>query len=361
MDWRSFFYGCGFILILFLYVPIRVNKKHASHHNFSVYMERYNKSYSNDTVYHHRYKNFMDASRAVDKLNKMRQHNSSAIYGLSKFSDMSKDEFKDQYLQDDLPQRISGHKLNTFKGDSSEEVDVVRRRVNRRRHKRGTVTTAKSIPLKVDWRESGVVTKINNQKSCGACWAFSTIQNMESMYAIKYQKLLKLSVQQAIDCARYSNQGCDGGDDCTFLEWLHDYKVKVYSEEVYPLHLKTEVCKIANDSFYVQVDAFDCDSFIDQEEYILQAIATIGPVAVAVNAISWQYYLGGVIQFNCGGDFDLLNHSVQLVGYDLTAEIPHYIARNSWGEDFGDKGYLYLAMGDNLCGLANEVSAMTVL
>lgn len=85
-----------------------------------------------------------------------------------------------------------------------------------------------------------------------------------------------------------------------------------------------------------------------------------GPVAVAINAISWQNYLSGVIQYHCDASLNFLNHAVQIVGYDLSAEIPHYIVRNSWGEDFGDGGYLYIAVGKNLCGLANEVATVTL-
>lgn len=100
---------------------------------------------------------------------------------------------------------------------------------------------------------------------------------------------------------------------------------------------------------------------VDHEDIILQAISTKGPVAVAINAISWQHYLGGVIQFHCNGSPMLLNHAVQIVGYDLTADIPHYIVRNSWGKDFGDAGYLYVAIGKNMCGIANEVTILNVL
>ncbi|KAF5294526.1 hypothetical protein FQA39_LY13380 [Lamprigera yunnana] len=355
MNWQNFLCGAGLILMLFFYIPFRINKFPTSEYDFLKFMQQYNKTYKNDTVYKHHYNNYLNSAGAIYKLNEMRIHNLSAIYGLTKFSDMSREEFKQLYLQKNLPRRIKKRKLQDVQKGGSEELS----QEHTYRHKRAAIKN--NIPLKIDWRDNKVVTKVNNQKSCGACWAFSTIENMESMYAIKYNKLVTLSVQQAIDCAQYANQGCNGGDDCTFLQWLEDYKIKVYLEKAYPLHLKNEVCKTTNDSFYVQIDKFDCDSFLDQEEYILQAIATIGPVAVAVNAVTWQYYLGGVIQFNCGGEFDLLNHSVQLVGYDLTTDIPYYIVRNSWGEDFGDKGYLYIAVGSNLCGLTNEVSALTVL
>lgn len=91
-------------------------------------------------------------------------------------------------------------------------------------------------------------------------------------------------------------------------------------------------------------------SLVGNENDILRLLAYHGPVAVAVNALTWQYYIGGVIQFHCsGGPYDI-NHAVQIVGYDRTAPTPHYIVRNSWGTAFGNKGYLYLAIGSNVCG-----------
>lgn len=94
---------------------------------------------------------------------------------------------------------------------------------------------------------------------------------------------------------------------------------------------------------------------------MLYSLAFHGPIAVAINAVSWQNYLGGVIQYHCNSSEYFLNHAVQIVGYNLNAEIPHYIIKNSWGENFGDKGYLYIGIGKNLCGLANEVIAVDVL
>lgn len=96
------------------------------------------------------------------------------------------------------------------------------------------------------------------------------------------------------------------------------------------------------------------------EEEILYLLALSGPVAVAINAMSWQNYVGGTIQFHCDPNPSKLSHAVEIVGYDLTADIPYYIIKNSWGEDFGDDGYLYLAIGKNMCGLAYEVAAVII-
>lgn len=96
-----------------------------------------------------------------------------------------------------------------------------------------------------------------------------------------------------------------------------------------------------------------CYSFVNAESELLTLLVTHGPVAAAVNAISWQNYLGGVIQYHCDGSFNYLNHAVQIVGYDTSASIPHYIIKNSWGSTFGNKGYIYIAIGKNLCGKTN--------
>lgn len=45
-------------------------------------------------------------------------------------------------------------------------------------------------------RDKGVVTPVRNQKNCGACWAVSTIEMIESVYAIKTGVLQSLSVQE---------------------------------------------------------------------------------------------------------------------------------------------------------------------
>lgn len=45
-------------------------------------------------------------------------------------------------------------------------------------------------------RTKGVVGAVRNQKTCGACWAFSTVETVESMAAMKTGSLQVLSVQE---------------------------------------------------------------------------------------------------------------------------------------------------------------------
>merc|ERR1712151_120050 len=48
------------------------------------------------------------------------------------------------------------------------------------------------------------------------------------------------------------------------------------------------------------------------------------------------------------------NHCVQLVGYDKTDAVPYWKLRNSWGNSWGEGGFIRLEVGKNLCGLAND-------
>lgn len=51
-----------------------------------------------------------------------------------------------------------------------------------------------------------------------------------------------------------------------------------------------------------------------QEEAMMGHLVEHGPLAVVVDAVSWQDYLGGVIQYHCSSKW--ANHAVLVVGYD---------------------------------------------
>ncbi|KAL9698775.1 hypothetical protein quinque_002216 [Culex quinquefasciatus] len=100
---------------------------------------------------------------------------------------------------------------------------------------------------------------------------------------------------------------------------------------------------------------------VDREHLMLRYLATRGPIVAAVNAASWQYYLGGVVQYHCDGSYEDLNHAVEIVGYNLEGTIPYYLVKNSWGPRFGDHGYIKIEIGKNLCGIANRVSFIELM
>ncbi|KAF6093186.1 cathepsin O [Phyllostomus discolor] len=77
-----------------------------------------------------------------------------------------------------------------------------------------------------------------------------------------------------------------------------------------------------------------------------------------VDAVSWQDYLGGIIQHHCSSGE--ANHAVIITGFDKTGSTPYWIVRNSWGSSWGVDGYAHVKMGGNICGIADSVSAVFV-
>lgn len=71
----------------------------------------------------------------------------------------------------------------------------------------------------IDWRVRGAVGNVKNQGSCGSCWAFAAVSQLESLNQIKSGSYTYLSEQQVVDCATRGNSGCNGG----FMSYAFDY------------------------------------------------------------------------------------------------------------------------------------------
>ncbi|KAG6440257.1 hypothetical protein O3G_MSEX001181 [Manduca sexta] len=385
--WWNWVLGFALFCLLFVAIPLSVSKNKTKEQlkpMFDQYIQKFNKSYKDKPdEYETRFAHFVSSMQEIEELNAASRgpDEHKAKFGLTRLSDMSKLEYKQLHLSDEQIEKSPRYKYGKSwrNSDSSSwnggniaynvddpNVDHQRNRIpnGNEPHNNIYIIIRKkraALPMKVDWRTKGVIGPVKDQGLCGACWAFSTVGTMEAMRAINTGTLETLSVQEVIDCAGLGNSGCAGGDICLLLDWLTLTKTAVEKEKDYPLKLTNGACKVAKNATGVKVSTFSCDEFVGKEEKIIEAIAMHGPVTVAVNALTWQNYLGGVIQYHCSGDPVNLNHAVQLIGYDLTAEIPYYIAKNSWGSDFGNGGYLQLAIGSNICGLANEVATIDVV
>lgn len=87
---------------------------------------------------------------------------------------------------------------------------------------------------------------------------------------------------------------------------------------------------------------------------------TLQPVAVAVDASTWQSYKGGVFPSTACNATATLNHGVSLTGFVATGNSPYWIVKNSWGAKWGENGYINLANG-NTCGICEAASYPSVV
>lgn len=268
------------------------------------------------------------------------------VFGITKFADLFQDEFAATRL---------GYRRVALR-PHAKVLDL------------GPNLTAVSS---VDWRKRGAITPVKDQGECGSCWAFSATEEIESAVFMKTGQLKTLSTQQIISCDK-QDDGCDGGDTVTAYHYVEkaggidsasDYPDKSHTtgrtgkcswdhEESAHVSGFTYATKPCNEGA--------CRS--QNEKALAAATAQHGPVSICVNAggEGWQLYKGGVYSRRCSAAASDLDHCVQLVGFNSAASTPYWIVRNSWNSDWGEEGFMRLAMGKNLCGVADEATIVQV-
>lgn len=90
----------------------------------------------------------------------------------------------------------------------------------------------------------------------------------------------------------------------------------------------------------------------------MAALLQWGPVISVIEASeAWQFHNGtGIIKASqCSKGKGQQNHAVLLTGYNFQGPTPYYIVRNSWSQEWGDRGYGKLEAGTNACSVARTV------
>jgi C1A family cysteine protease len=206
-----------------------------------------------------------------------------------------------------------------------------------------------------DWNEKNVVTPVYDQGSCGSCWAFSTTESIESMWALAGNTLTQLSMQQIVDCDT-NDHGCSGGNPPVAYDYVIDAGgLMPYSD--YPYAGVQGECKFVPSEVVAKIDTWVWITEDDDESAMLEFVADYGPPSICVDATEWQYYTGGIItpQSDCG---QTLDHCVQLTGWQTVDGIIVWNVRNSWGTDWGPYGgYIYIESGYDVCGIGQECTS----
>lgn len=78
----------------------------------------------------------------------------------------------------------------------------------------------------------------------------------------------------------------------------------------------------------------------------MNAVATIGPMAISVDASNWSAYDSGIFN-GCNQVNPDIDHAVVLVGYGEENGQKYWLVRNSWSASWGEHGYVRLHRGDD--------------
>jgi len=169
--------------------------------------------------------------------------------------------------------------------------------------------------------------------------------------------LISLSPQQIVDCdLGNGDEGCNGGDTPT----AYEYVIKTGGMETwdnYPYVGEDQTCAFKSSDVVAKISNWTYITTNKNETQMQIGLLERGPLSICVDAASWQVYIGGVVSDLCG---DSLDHCVMITGFadytDVFGTYPIWNVRNSWGEDWGENGYIWIERGYDLCGVADEVT-----
>ncbi|XP_041037869.1 cathepsin L-like isoform X2 [Carcharodon carcharias] len=295
---------------------------------FEEFKEQYKKNYDQKEE-EKRFRIFVENLKAAKRMQELDR--GTAIYGITKFSDMSDEEFGASYLNP-----VISNNNDTWPEEMlSAEVS-------------GPLTNM-SLPHFVDWRKLGAVTRVKDQGfGCGSCWAFGSVANIESMWYIKTKQLRELSEQEILDCD-FRSTGCYGGHPYNAFKAVISLG-GMMSESEYPYKARNGHCAFKPSEAIAKIRTFR--NIQPREEEMKIWVANSGPIVVTMNATGLQGYRGGIIRpgaFAC--DNFRLNHVMLVVGYGVTRGHPYWIIKNSFGADWGEEGYFRIYRGENACGI----------
>lgn len=254
-----------------------------------------------------------------------------------------------------------------------------------------------ALPASLDWREKtpSVVTKVKDQGGCGGCWSFSAAETLESNVAINTGKLMIFSEQEILactvsSCRRQPSEGgrrgrgsrppvvrhacnasspdrrktrptpppplpthapirlsplqpnpnqCGGTGGCSGatqeLAFAYIQTAGITTEEQWPYTMQSGKCDWTGKTPVANVTGWAALPF-NNYSALMNAVVSIGPIAISAAAEPWQSYDSGVFSSPCGADVD---HAIVLEGYgkDTKSGLDYYLVRNSWSAGWGEQ------------------------
>lgn len=219
----------------------------------------------------------------------------------------------------------------------------------------GTVSEADSLAKKFDLRTKNKLTSVKNQGSCGSCWAFATYGALES--ALKPGATWDFSEQHLITKHGFKWKKCAGGNiwlSMAYLtRWAGPVSEKSFPYKYMPMDGAPKVIQHVQNLRLIPPRS----TYMDNKT-LKKVVQKLGAIHVSM------YYHGDCMNYGTNAYYNKDKaeggHAVLLVGWDdnfdknkFNTPPPKngaFIVRNSWGSNWGDKGFFYVSYYDEYFG-----------
>lgn len=294
----------------------------ASTEAFNMTFREYLDMFPNSVINRLSEKHFIQNIEYIVEHNRM---NHGYELGLTPFLHMSEDEWKSRFT--------------TFEIDKQEGEEFE------------TLNLRGSAPSSWSWVEQGMTTPVKDQKIFGTCYEHAAVETMETAWVIKSGERKVLSVQQGVDCSKL-NHGVNGGLPDYSYKYAMNTEKCLESDYPYTGNGECHSCTGAVSKLSKYVDVKDGD-----EDSMGQAIL-INSLSIGIKADDKQFqmYKSGVLSYDCDSSSKTIDHAVVIEGYGVENGKSYWLVRNSWGTEWGDKGYIKMERGVCMCGLCHMSS-----
>lgn len=236
----------------------------------------------------------------------------------------------------------------------------------------------RSLPTEFDSDNSwpGALSRVQDQGWCGSSWAISTAAVASDRYGIisKGVEKVQLSAQHLLSCNERGQQSCHGG----YLDraWMFTRKFGLVDEECFPYHgdhvrcsiprtgtLEEAGCRVPIDNNREQKYRVAPVYRLGNETDIMHDILKSGPVQATMKVYhDFFSYRDGIYKRTDLSNSDRTGyHSVRIVGWGqentYTGPQKYWKVANSWGTQWGERGYFRIARGSNECDIESFVLA----
>ncbi|KAL2195394.1 protease [Corynascus similis CBS 632.67] len=218
-----------------------------------------------------------------------------------------------------------------------------------------------SPPTSVDWRNrdgQNYITTAQDQGGCNSCWAFAVAAMIESMVRIEHGVWSKRSEADVHDGVGAACESVGNAEET--LAWVAGQGPEFVSDPSLP---RPGIADWACDPYEATPHGYEhCDDRSGRATHIpyYQALGLVqdqkkwldeyGPIVATFVLYkdfgSWkptEGENGGVYKWDGVAEEDG-NHLAVVVGYD--DEKQAWLMKNSWGQGWGDNGFVYFAYGE---------------